>query len=63
MKNSFQSKGIDLHTFFDKRNTIKTTKTCLIKDCNKKIATETTFGKQQSNHIATHNEKLNMWRP
>jgi hypothetical protein len=40
MKNFFQSKGKDPHTLFDKRNTIKTTKTCLIKDCNKKIATQ-----------------------
>jgi hypothetical protein len=48
----FQSKGKDPHTFSDKRNTIKTTKTCfyskighLIKDCNKIIATKATFGK------------------
>ncbi len=52
MKIFFQSKGKDPHTFSDKRNTIKTTKTCfyskighLIKDCNKIIATKATFGK------------------
>ncbi len=45
MKIYFQSKGKDPHTLFDKRNTIKTTKTCLIKDCNKKIATQVASGK------------------
>jgi hypothetical protein len=40
MKISFQSKGKDPHTLL-----IKTTKTCLIKDCNKKIATQAAFGK------------------
>jgi hypothetical protein len=66
MKNSFQSKGKDPHTLFDKKNTIKTTKTrfyCkkighLIKDYNKRIATKVASRKQQSNNIVTHNEKL-----
>jgi hypothetical protein len=35
----FQSNDKDPHTLFDKRNTIKTIKRCLIKDCNKRIAT------------------------
>jgi hypothetical protein len=65
MKIFFQNKGKDPHTFFDKRNIIKTTKTCfyckishLIKDCNKIIATKATSRKQQSNNIITHNENL-----
>ncbi len=51
MKNSFQSKGKDPHTLFDKRNTLKKTKICiyckkighLIKDYNKRIATKVAF--------------------